>query len=223
MHLYFIAWCTVMGVILGIAVWRVVSCVYVIRKYCEQFATPEKIIALAPDRTGGLGLLGHLSFDLDKAVSVPSITVLAYVSQAALAPLLHPNVEGAIGISFATGYLVALVYTAFLAVVFFIPLSPAHNAMLEAKNKSMQLIDTEFRKLYPSMVEEIQAGHKQKSEYFERAEQLYSLYERAKKMAVWPLNFGLISKYLLTAAIPIIGTFIVEVIVDLVLHWIGAA
>jgi len=220
MFTYFIVWCTIVGCIIGITLfWRVIGSVHVLRKYCREFVSPEKILALAPDKTGGLGALGKLSFELDKAVSIPSIIIFAYVTKRALTPMIFPEIPGG-GLTIPGGYLIGIIYTIFLAIIFFLPLSPVHNAMLEAKSESLNMIDSEYRKLYPKMVEEIKNYHRDgdvKSEYFHRAERLCNLYDRAKRMAVWPLNLGLISKFLITATIPLVGTFIVEVVVAFVL------
>lgn len=216
--LYLHVWCTIVAYVIGVAVWRTGGAVWAIREYCKRFIVPEKIVALSPDKTGGLKILGDLALKLDIGVAIPSVVVLAYMSEGPVLASIFPGPAPPPSGPFLNifGICLTTIYTIFLAGVFFLPLSPAHNAMLEGKNNALQEINVMFRTIYSMIKERYFHTEQFKSgPLLADLHELYFIYEQTKKMAVWPLNFGLVSKFFLTSSFPLVGTFVFDVILKL--------
>lgn len=177
---------------------KIIVGIMILREYCKKFVTADKIMPLNPDKTGGLSILGRLALELDTALAIPALLIPVYLI--AGVPLKNPVVIGLI-----------ILYTAGLAVVFFLPLSSAHDAMLEAKERELLKIDGKFRKIHAKT-----SAHKEilDPKLLEELRSIYFLYEKVSKMVVWPLDISLILKYLFTVLFPII----IGVTTDLVLR-----
>jgi|GEM_PF-4435142 len=179
---------------------KIVVGIMILREYCKKFVTSDKIMPLNPDKTGGLSILGRISLELDIALAIPAILIPVYHGIAKVS-LTDPAAMGLI-----------LLYTAGLAVVFFLPLSSAHDVMLEAKERELLKINGIFRKIYAKIpVHDEPLDPK----LLEQLRDLYFLHEKVRKMVVWPLDIGLILKYLFTVLFPII----IGVTTELVLRW----
>lgn len=187
--IYYLALWAFISFLVGCLWNKIVVGIMILREYSKKFVTADKIMPLNPDKTGGLSILGRVALELDIALAIPALSIAVYLI--AGVPLTNPVVTGLI-----------LLYTAGLAVVFFLPLSSAHDAMLEAKERELLKIDGIFRKIYAKI-----SAHKEPLDpkLLEELRDIYFLYEKVKKMVVWPLDIGLILKYLFTVLFPIIS------------------
>ncbi len=191
--LYFILFCAVLTYIIGACVFASVGAVIAARRYCKDFVTHERILALNPDRVGGLRPIGRFSLRLDVAFAMPSLVVFSYLAQ---------------GVSIANPVVVVLLllYTIALVVVFFIPLAAAHDSMLEAKEKAYDQVNEIFKEVN-SKISEVHKNFNLRR--IKALKDVYFLYERVQKMAVWPLNLDIVLKFVVTSSFPIIGSLIV--------------
>jgi len=163
-------------------------------RYGKLFLKPEKIRPLNPDKIGGLKPLGQLALGMDIVVAIPSTIILLYLVSGT--SLTHPFTLGVI-----------ILYTLLLVVVFFIPLSSVHNAMLEAKEQEFSRINRMFNQIYDKIF------YKEKtltSEDLENIQNIYYLYGEAKKMAVWPLDLSIIYRFVATSLFPLVGSIAVN-------------
>ena len=105
-------------------------------------------------------------------------------------------------------YLVILVplYTIFLVLAFFLPVSSAHSAMRRAKNKELDYFSNSFNNLHNRLLHmQDKIGEQFDEERKSISEQLqgiYELYHTAKAMPVWPLDFPTIRRFLSVILIP---------------------
>ncbi|MEM2914061.1 MAG: hypothetical protein QXH91_01475 [Candidatus Bathyarchaeia archaeon] len=195
-ELYYIAWYTALGFIVGVCMFYAFGGFWIIRRYCKDVISEDDIKPLDPDHTGGLKELGRLSLDLDLVIAFPSLAFLIYLPQ-------NPqilSVEVLIGLS--------LLYCLTLMFIFFISLSPAHNKMVNAKIKYLLMIHNEYREMHEDLLQKLSTKKHLEPMDFERLEGLYKLYDRVEKMAVWPLDYRILLRFLLTSVLPLIASVI---------------
>lgn len=197
---FFVAACAVVAYVVGAAVFVTVGAVQMITRYCSYCITPKTILPLNPDKVGGLKPLGQFSLELDFVLAIPSLVILSSLVQGV--DLKDPTVAGVI-----------ILYTVFLVIMFFIPLSAVHNSMLTAKEQARVRTNTMFRDMY-SRISEDDKPTDEKT--LESLKNLYFLYEKAEKMAVWPLDLGIIIKFTATSTFPIVASVIIDYIIRLV-------
>lgn len=170
-----------------------------VRRYCRTFISQERVLALNPDKVGGLRPLGQFSLGLDIAFALPSFVVFFYLTQ---------------GVSIVNPIVVVtlLLYTIILIVVFFIPLSAAHDSMLKAKERAHNQVNEIFKEINSK----ISTRNKRFNfKHIKSLQDVYFLYEQVSKMAVWPLNIDIILKFIATSSFPIVGSLIVAYVTQL--------
>ena len=194
-ELYLRAWWIFLGFFAGVSLYYIVGGFWAIRKYCKDVVSHEEILPLHPDRTGGLKELGRLSFDLDLIVALPSIgfpiTLLGFMQR------VIEYIELAIGIS--------ALYAFTLVFVFFVSISPAHDAMVKAKNDYVLKVHSEYRDLHEGLFKKLETKERIEPEEYSRLSGLYDLYKRTQSMAVWPLDFGTTLRFSIASLIPLIS------------------
>jgi hypothetical protein len=194
-ELYLRAWWIFFGFLAGASFYYLVKGFWAIRIYCKDVVSHEEILPLHPDRTGGLKELGRLSFDLDLIVALPSIgfpiALLGFMQR------VTKNIELAIALS--------ALYALTLVFMFFIPISPAHDAMVKAKNDYILKVHDEYRDLHEELLKKLTTKKRIEPEEYSSLSNLYDLYKRIQSMAVWPLDFGTILRFSITSLVPIIS------------------
>jgi hypothetical protein len=200
-ELYFMTWFTFLGFLGGVVLYYIEFGFWVIRGYCKKVITEAEILPFDPDRTGGLKELGRLSLDLDLIVAVPSLAFLIYIPQ-------NPDLLTEWG---GKGILVALMglYTLFLMFVFFISLSPAHDAMVTAKTKHLIDLHNEYRDIHSRLIHKLRTkGEELKPKDYNIVEGLYRLYDRVEGMSVWPLDYRIMLRFIITSVLPLITALV---------------
>ncbi len=195
--LFYLSWITYLGYVIGVAVNRIFGAVWIIRKYCRDFLNAENIFPLNPDRLGGLRPLGRLALDLELTVAIPSLVILAFL-------ILVPSLAKGTFTIVMSG-----LYTALLAAVFFVPLSPAHDSMVDAKESALRQLNDLFKRLHTETLPSIELPSPQK---LAGMRDLYFLYSEAEKMAVWPLDIRSLIRFSVTSAIPLAGSITINLI-----------
>jgi hypothetical protein len=191
--LYFVSFCAVAAYIGGAIVFAIMGSIKAVRRYCRDFITPDRVFAMNPDKVGGLRPLGQFSLGLDISFALSSFVIFSYLVQGV--SITHPVV-----------IITLLLYTILLVVVFFIPLGAVHGAMLEAKERAYDQVNELFKKISSR----VSAANKELNpKHVEALKDVCFLYERVSKMAVWPLNIGLVLKFVATSSFPIVGSLVV--------------
>ena len=200
-ELYLRAWWIFLGFVAGASLYYVLAGFWAIRIYCRDVVSHEEILPLHPDRTGGLKELGRLSLDLDLIVAIPSvgfpIMLLGFVQRTFVQREIK-NIELVIALS--TLYALTLVF------VFFISISPAHDAMVKAKNDYVLKVHGEYRDLHEGLIDKLDTKKRIEPEEYSRLSSLYGLYQRVQDMAVWPLDLRTTLRFSITSLIPLIST-----------------
>lgn len=203
---YFIFFCALLTYVLGASLFVSIGSVKAIRRFCKDFVGQEKILALNPDKVGGLRPIGQFSLHLDIVFAMPSFVIFSYLIQ---------------GVSIANPVviLLLLLYTIALVVVFFVPLAAAHDSMLEAKDRAYDQVNGIFKEVSSKIS---QGGKDFTLLQIKALKDVYFLYEKVSKMAVWPLNLDIVLKFAVTSSFPIIGSLIVAYVSSIFgLHPIG--
>jgi hypothetical protein len=194
--IYYVFFGAVLTYVIGAVIFASMGSVKAIRRYCKEFITQDRVVALNPDKLGGLRPLGQFSLGLDIAFALPSFVMFSYLAQGY--PINQPLV-----------ILLLVLYTIALVVIFFVPLGAAHGSMLAAKEKAYDQIHQVFNEINSKM------STKNKEFDFKQIKALketYFMYEKVSKMAVWPLNIDTVFKFLATSSFPIVGSIIVDYI-----------
>ena len=196
---YLVVWYALIFFMIGACIAKAVGAIRIIRHFCKEYIKSENLMPLNPDKTGGLRLLGKLCLELDMAVAIPSIVFIVYFIK---------------GVTIFNAYTLAFlfVYTLLLAIIFFLPITPAHDAMFDAKEKELQKLSTLFRDFYSAISDRKKALD---PKYLEGLRSLHFLYEEVNKMAVWPLDIRTIARFLVTSFLPWIGAITVEIVLKI--------
>jgi hypothetical protein len=190
---FFVVWAGILGYAIGACVFLFLGAIKVLRQYCKDFVTSKQILALNPDRVGGLKPFAQISLNLDIVLSLPSTVILVYLA-------------GGLSINDPGVWPMLVLYTVLLVIVFFVPISPAHDAMRGAKNLAYEEVNNMFIGIHTSM--------SKRSKKFDPAilsslNDVHLLHERVSKMAVWPFDLGILAKFIFTALYPIVGSIII--------------
>ena len=200
-ELYLVVWFTFLGFLAGACIYFIGTGFWIIREYCKKVVTEAEILPFDPDSTGGLKELGRLSLDLDLVVALPSLVFLIYLPQ-------NPDILTKwIGKEIFIAW--TILYTLFLIFVFFISLSPAHDDMIRAKTKNLIEIHTEYRDIHSRLIRKLRTkGEELKTEDYDIVKGLYDLYDRVEGMSVWPLDYRIMFRFIITSVLPLIAALI---------------
>lgn len=199
-ELYLITWYVSYGFLVGASLQYISVGFWVIRKFCKTVVTRELVRPLDPDSTGGLKQLGRLSLDLDLIVAIPSIAfpiAVLLFKQSELFGYQIRNTE--------VGWMLAALYALLLVTIFFISISPAHDAMVEAKNEYLLRIHNEYKDMHEELIRKLKPKELIEPEEYERLLNLYKLYDRVEQMAVWPLDFRTVVRFAITSLLPLLS------------------
>ena len=197
---YFVGWCMIIAYVVGAAVYITLGTFQVLIHYCKNCIAKEDVLPASPDKVGGLRFLGHWSLQMDIVIAIPSFVIFDYLVIGGT--INDPKVVGIIAL-----------YTIFLIIVFFIPLSAVHDAMLNAKEDAFKQINKLVKEIYTRIVSHSDISSPDLRDF----RNLYFLYEKVEAMAVWPLDLSILSRFFATSLFPIVGS----IIVSYIKLWVG--
>jgi hypothetical protein len=183
------------------AAWYALSSAVLIFVYLRRYTRGGQLVVVpvAPDRKGGLSILGRFSFSLSLLASTGLIFVIAW--------LLRFGIDLPLVLGFA-------VYIVALAGLFFVPLVSVHTAMKDARDAELTRIAALFRAAYERLPERPQGSigpgsHGELERTVHYLGHLDRLYQRAESMPVWPFSLTTLSQFFTLVVVPIL-LFIVQ-------------
>ncbi|MBU8913254.1 MAG: hypothetical protein KOO61_04470 [Spirochaetales bacterium] len=148
---------------------------------------------LSPDNAGGLGMIGGYSLKMVYVLLPALVPLLLYVLFMPFTPIIM------IGL---------IVYIPLLILVFFYPLSGAHQAMKRYKTVELEFLARQFNRAYDTFTSRVGSETFQIDDEAAQAADLMSkieeLYNKANKMPVWPFNVQTLTRFGATVTIPLI-------------------
>ncbi len=162
------------------------------------------IHALHPDRCGGLAFLGRFSLRGAYLIAVVALNITFQ--------MLH-NSE-ILGLQPFQEYSLALAGVAYLLVApfaFFLPLTPAHEGMREAKEAAEKLVSDAADKLYKSIQNDLRQ-QTVNGDLIARLDDLHRLSKLTNEFPVWPLDVGTLSRIATAVLLPLIPPLIIVLI-----------
>lgn len=189
----------VFGFLFPFILFKFLTILYTIKHICIDL-TKKEIIRLRPinpDKAGGLGDLGKYSLKLVILLLPPLLPIFAYMIFNPVTIVLLAGL---------TLYLPLLVFT------FFYPLSGAHKAMKEFKDRELQNLSNKFNTIYDTFIEKIDPDVDTPiPEEYEALEKIDRLYKKAEKMPVWPFDTDTITKF---------GSILAAIFTSIWLNWL---
>jgi len=173
---------------------------WIIRKYCKDVVSPEEILPLNPDHTGGLRELGRLSLDLDLIIALPSIAFPIAV----LLSKQHEFFGREMG-NIEVAIMLSILYAVLLIFVFFGSISSAHDAMVKARSNYILKIHSEYKDIHKEILQKLESKELMDPDEYKRLSGLYDLYDKVEGMAVWPLDFRTTLRFTITSLLPMIS------------------
>lgn len=194
-ELFYRAWFVAVGFLTGICLYFILAGFFTIRWYCKHVVSHERILPLDPDCTGGLRELGRLALDLDLIVAIPSVAFPLYLLRQE--SQFFEGMEPWVAIS--------ILYVLFIVFMFFVSISPAHDDMVMAKTKYLLKVHSEYKDIHGILLEKLDTDQPIEPKEYAKLSNLYEMYNRVEKMAVWPLDFHTTLRFLLTSLLPLIS------------------
>jgi len=158
--------------------------------------TDDQVIRLrplSPDNAGGLGMVGGYSLKMVYVLLPALVPLLLYVLFMPFTPIIM------IGM---------IVYIPLVVLVFFYPLSGAHQAMKRYKTIELEYLAREFNRAYDTFISRVGGQEYQIDDEAAQAADLMGkleeLYNKANKMPVWPFNVQTLTRFGATVTIPLI-------------------
>jgi len=210
--LYLVAWYTFFGFFCGACLHYISMGFWIIRKYCKDVVSYKEILPLDPDRTGGLRQLGRLSLDLGLIVALPSVAFPIYFLRPRLWEVLkvlgYPVITTVSHSEIYIASVLSIFYVILLVLVFFVSISPAHDDMVKAKNNYLLKVHGEYKDMHKELLRKLDTKQSIEPEEYERLSGLYDLYDKVEGMAVWPLDFRTVIRFMITSLLPLISVAI---------------
>jgi hypothetical protein len=187
---------------------RIGATFFVLREF---FRFKANVQPFHPDGCGGLGPLGQLSTKINLATFVFGLLVMGWV----LVNVHHYNlpVYHLANVALATGYVCSA------AIVFFLPLYAAHQAMKKAKYDTLFLIHDRFQRANRQVHHDLLSEKQPSDENLNKLDNIQRLYNIARKMPIFPFNLRIVSSFAGSVGIPIVlailPKFMANVVVNL--------
>jgi hypothetical protein len=202
-------------IVVGNASWYALASAIKVFFLIKQYVKSHELVIspVAPDKKGGLSVLGNFSLGLTMMCSSFLLLVVAWL-------LLY-------GVDFAL-FLGLLLYLCFLCVIFLGPLLSVHWAMKKAKSLELIRLANIYQKLYtycPSIdsneFNDLQIkGHKDFIGNMEILCYIDQLYSRVELMPVWPLSAKTFRKFFSLIFFPLLFAIIQMATYNEVSLWI---
>lgn len=203
--LYAKTWYVFYGYFAGASLHCIFASYSAIRKYCKLVVSDKNILPLDPDRTGGLRELGRISLGLDSLVAIPSISFPLYFLRFKFFEFLGIETARAHAQEIRIAIVFSLLYAALLIVIFFGAISPAHDNMVKAKKNYLLKVHKEYNDLHNELLQKLDSKQRIEKRDYDRLSGLFDLYEKVGSMAVWPLDFRTMTRFIVTSILPILS------------------
>ncbi len=152
-----------------------------------------KVIPVSPDGQGGFYVLAQFAFSIFLLCMTPLPFILAWIFTFGM----------------TLGLMLALPFVLFFMVfAFFYPLWPAHSIMKSAKKDQLDHISELFEECYNTYVS-LKPQDRSVSKVLANMNYMQTLYDRARKMPVWPFNMQMLTRFLSLILLPFI-TFLAK-------------
>ncbi len=152
---------------------------------------------LHPDGAGGMGNLGKMSLRFNGGVLFTFLNSFA---------LYHTH---GVTMPFAGGVFIQIMA---LYVVFFLPLSQPHKAMLTKKINLMEHLSLMQKSINDVLIDKLAGGFdsfsKDIDEIIEQKDNVLKIYNETKQLPTWPFNTSTISKFGISANLPVLVAII---------------
>lgn len=155
---------------------------------------------LHPDNAGGLGPLGRFSMALVVVIAV-------VVTSSVVGDLSEALITGKAFIDIITrpySLAIYVVYTIGSPLLFFAPLSVAHNAMRKAKEEFIAKISNQFDVELARIETQLTGDETQLKKGLSKLEELQKLHALASRFPVWPYNTGSLARFFGAIVSPIL-------------------
>lgn len=209
----FIICCAFIGFTVGTLIFISARGIAILKRYCRECVIPEDLCLSIKYRLNSkevnvpcdlsldrLRKVGHFIFELNFAAAIPSFAFFAsYLS--------GTQVDG------PTSLICLTVYTIILICISIPPLVPFHIKMAVAKENALEIINKQFRAIYPKHAHQ-RSGD---SELVGKLNDLYDFHEKIDKMPAWPLDRWIDSKLLVTIPLPVV----LGVLSTFISKWLG--
>ena len=160
--------------------------------------------ALHPDGCGGLRTLGDFSMKLGYGIGIIGFSIVVLFFQ------VNVNLGGELWqIDWSIPIITVFVaYLLFAPVVFFAPLSTAHEAMRKAKEEELLIISQHFEKNYKNILVELPTLQGRLKEGIDTIKQMQELYDVVARFPVWPYNNRNLVRFFSSVGTPVLITLI---------------
>lgn len=165
---------------------------------------------LHPDRCGGLGLINAYALRVTYFIAVGGIGLMLVAlnlynsCQLAANPIVIPAIIG---------------YCVITPLLFFMTLAPAHNQMLEAKQRFLKDISDQFLGGLEQVQTALSAATQDLKLHIEKIEQLQGLYKVAKSFPVWPFDATSLRRFSAAFVSPAL-TIVFSALLPKLVNWI---
>jgi hypothetical protein len=162
---------------------------------------------LHPDHSGGLSPLGNFSLRLSYFIVVIGFILI-------VTPITRNYVvDGSLSFRWTTELLLSLSFYLLLApIVFFAPISVAHNAMLTAKSNLLLRIANRFDKEFDRIQVELKENNGDLDFNTENLKKLQLLHDTTNQFPVWPFSLGNIKRFISTYISPLLLGLIADLL-----------
>ena len=176
-------------------------------KVSRQLAHDGAIIVrpMAPDNCGGLKGLGDLSLSF-------TYFLLPFALTAVASYFTHRHLQ--LGPTLSLPALIPV-----FVFVFFAPLSVVHKAMRDAKSETVNRLSKKYQDISQRLMRDIEDGksYDKLNENKEILEVLDNMYDKARRMPVWPFNTKTLLRFVTVTIIPLSIMFF-EVVIKNILE-----
>lgn len=186
------------GFLVGIMVWRMLIVGMLVWQLGKRF---DLIPQLGhPDKCGGLEPLGNLCLWNALILGIPGLYLGGWII---VGPKFFPWTEEYIPFLSAIAFMVVITS----GISFFLPLWSIHQVMLARRRELQQQLDqlgegiNRLRRKMLCRAEDLQP--EESEEMAKKLELMQKIYQENQHIPVWPFNIGIISKFLVSQAVPL--------------------
>jgi hypothetical protein len=212
----FTFWYTIIiwGILFYVGFLLIIKGIIVIAYLNRLFQKFEVVVRLLhPDGAGGLAPLGKFSVNAGYVLAIYGIgNVFGNLSEARLTGQDYQAI-----ISQPYVLLIWLVYLLLAPLLFFLPLSVAHNGMAIAKTNYITNIADQFDKEMEQIQALLKGGAQSIKENIEKLEQLQKLHNISAKFPIWPFNTTNLIRFFSSVLSPLVLS-ILTILIERILN-----
>ena len=188
-------------------VYKIIALIYAMNIFFKRIGGHGgfKLRPISPDGAGGLGKMGRLALNME------------YV----FLPFVVTAIIGYYSYGFLTiGYVLMPGLALCLFAVFWVPLLSAHAAMEKCKQETLNSLQREFNDHYDYLLIQLESdgaslNKKKASNSVDSIQKLHYLYDRTRKMPVWPFDMRIVRRFTATVLVPALVVAIPEIVIRL--------